>query len=42
MVVKGAEDRVVVDSVVADVGGADAAEHTGELGGGVDTFFLFY
>ena len=41
MIFKGAEDGVVVDSVMADVGGADAAEHTGELRGGVDVFFLF-
>lgn len=26
---------------MADVGGANAAEDTGELGGGVDVFFLF-
>lgn len=42
IVVKSAEDGMVVDSVMADVGCADAAEDAGELGGGVDALFLFY
>lgn len=35
-----AEDGVEVEAVVADVGSADTAEDAGELGGGVDVFFL--
>ncbi len=40
-VLEGAENGMVVEAVVAYVGCADAAEDAGELGGGVDVFFLF-
>ncbi len=41
VVLEGSENGVEVEAVVADVWCAYSAEDTGELGRGVDVFFLF-